>query len=173
MQDIYFCAIIYTYFTVIGENKMIRGIYLSYNDDLKDVYAIRKAVFTDEMGIDADTERDDNDMMAMHAVLEAEGGMVATGRMKYDGETFELDKVAVLPDYRRQGYADFVVRMLLDKVFLADGKTILADVTADAVPFFETIGFKPCGQAYSKGNIEYRPMKVVKGEVKTKCGGHH
>ena len=152
---------------------MIRGIYLSYNDDLQDVYAIRQAVFTEEMGIDAATERDDCDMMAMHAVLEAEGGMVATGRMKYDGETFELDKVAVLTDYRRQGYADFVVRMLLDKVFLADGKVILADVTEAAIPFFETIGFVACGDAYNRDGITYRPMKVEKGKVKTKCGGHH
>ncbi|MBR5336616.1 MAG: GNAT family N-acetyltransferase [Lachnospiraceae bacterium] len=151
---------------------MIRGVYLSYNDDLTDVHDIRKAVFTDELGIPEDIERDDNDMMAMHAVLEAEGGMVATGRMKYDGDTFELDKVAVLPDHRRNGYADFVVRMLLDKVFLADGKTIYANVIKASVPFFETIGFIPNGDAFTEGNIDYLPMKVEKGGVKTLCGGH-
>ena len=151
---------------------MIRGVYLSYNDDLTDIHMIRKSVFTDELGIPADIENDDNDMMAMHAVLEAEGAMVATGRMKYDGDTFELDKVAVLPDQRRKGYADFVVRMLLDKAFQAEGKLILADVTVDAVPFFETIGFVPSGERYKANGLEYIPMKVEKGGVKTLCGGH-
>ena len=152
---------------------MIRGIYLSYNDDLTDVHSIRKAVFTDELGVPADVESDDNDMMAMHALLEAEGGMVATARMKFDGDTFELDRVAVLPDHRRNGYADFVVRMLLDKVFLAEGKTILANVTKEAVPFFETIGFSATGSEFNEHGLTYVPMKVEKGSVKTKCGGHH
>ncbi|MBE6014176.1 MAG: GNAT family N-acetyltransferase [Lachnospiraceae bacterium] len=152
---------------------MIRGIYLSYNDDLSDVHSIRKAVFTDELGIPSDVEADDNDMMAMHAVLEAEGGMVATARMKFDGDTFELDKVAVLPHHRRQGYADFVVRMLLDKVFLADGKIIYANVTKEAVPFFETIGFVSTGAEFAEHGLTLIPMKVEKGSVKTKCGGHH
>ena len=153
---------------------MIRGIYLTGNDDLKDIHNIRKAVFTDEMGIPADIERDDNDMMAMHALLEGEDKtFVATARMRFDGDTFILDKVAVLPDYRRKGYADFVVRMLLDKVFLANGNVIYADVTTDSLPFFTTIGFANDGEAYKKEAITYQPMKVEKGSVKTKCGGHH
>ena len=153
---------------------MIRGIYLTGNDDLKDIHNIRKAVFTDEMGIPANIENDDNDMMAMHALLEGEDKtFVATARMRFDGDTFILDKVAVLPDYRRKGYADFVVRMLLDKVFLAKGTVIYADVTTDSLPFFETVGFANDGEAYKKEAITYQPMKVEKGSVKTKCGGHH
>lgn len=153
---------------------MIRGIYLTGNDDLSDIHNIRKAVFTDEMGIPADIENDDNDMMAMHVLLEGEDKtFVATARMRFDGDTFILDKVAVLPDYRRKGYADFVVRMLLDKVFTANGKIIYADVNTDALPFFETIGFATDGEDYKKEAYFYRPMKVEKGSVKTKCGGHH
>ena len=152
---------------------MIRGIYLSCNDDLKDVHAIRKAVFTNELGIPAETEADDNDMMAMHALLEGEtGSFVATARMRFDGDTFILDKVAVLPEYRRNGYADFVVRMLLDKVFTADGKVIYAEVISDTIPFFESIGFRDNGSEHKEGSLSYKPMILEKGKVKTKCAEH-
>ncbi len=153
---------------------MIRGIYLTYNDDLNDIHSIRKAVFTDELGIPADLEADDNDMMAMHALLQGEdGSYVATARMRFDGETYILDKVAVLPDRRRQGYADFVVRMLLDKVFTAEGKVIYADVLNDSRPFFESIGFKENGALRRENAMNVQPMILNKENVKTKCGGHH
>lgn len=152
---------------------MIKGIYLNGTEDLTEVHAIRKAVFTDEMNIPTDIENDGEDMMAMHAILEYKGGKVATARMRFDGDTFELDKVAVLSEHRRNGYADFVVRMLLDKVFTSDGKVIITNATVDSVPFFETIGFVPNGEVFENNNIKYQPMKVEYGKVKTQCGGHH
>ena len=151
---------------------MIRGIYLSYNDDLSQVHAIRNEVFSKELKL-TDSQPDDEDIMAVHALLEAEGqGMVATGRMKFDGETFILDKVAVLKEHRHNGYADFVVRMLLDKVFMSQGKVIYANVIKDTIPFFETIGFVANGEDYTDNGIVYTPMKVEYGKVKTQCGGH-
>ena len=96
---------------------MIKGQYLSYGDDLTKVHEIRKAVFTEEYGIPEDVELDDDDIMAMHVILDYENEKVGTGRMKYDGETFILDKMAVLKEHRNNGYGEFIVRMLLDKVF--------------------------------------------------------
>ena len=51
---------------------MIRGIYLSYNDDLSQVHAIRNEVFSKELKL-TDRQPDDEDIMAVHALLEAEG----------------------------------------------------------------------------------------------------
>ena len=151
---------------------MIKGQYLSYGDDLTKVHEIRKAVFTEEYGIPEDVELDDDDIMAMHVILDYENEKVGTGRMKYDGETFILDKMAVLKEHRNNGYGEFIVRMLLDKVFLANGKEIFTDATKDTVEFFKKIGFVEIGDEYVKDKLIYVPMKVQKGSVKTKCGGH-
>lgn len=151
---------------------MIKGQYLSYGDDLTKVHEIRKAVFTEEYGIPEDVELDDDDIMAMHVILDYENEKVGTGRMKYDGETFILDKMAVLKEHRNNGYGEFIVRMLLDKVFLANGKEIFTDATKDTVEFFKKIGFVEIGDEYEKDKLIYVPMKVQKGSVKTKCGGH-
>lgn len=151
---------------------MIKGQYLSYGDDLTKVHEIRKAVFTEEYGIPEDVELDDDDIMAMHVILDYENEKVGTGRMKYDGETFILDKMAVLKEHRNNGYGEFIVRMLLDKVFLANGKEIFTDATKDTVEFFKKIGFVEIGDEYERDKLIYVPMKVQKGSVKTKCGGH-
>ena len=152
---------------------MIKGIYLNGTEDLTEVYSIRNEVFTKEMNIPADIENDGEDMMAMHAILDYKGQKVATARMRFDGDTFELDKVAVLKEHRKNGYADFVVRMLLDKVFTSNGKVIIANATVDSVPFFESIGFIPNGEQFEKDGVKLQPMKVEYGKVKTQCGGHH
>ena len=151
---------------------MIKGQYLSYGDDLTKVHEIRKAGFTEEYGIPEDVELDDDDIMAMHVILDYENEKVGTGRMKYDGETFILDKMAVLKEHRNNGYGEFIVRMLLDKVFLANGKEIFTDATKDTVEFFKKIGFVEIGDEYERDKLIYVPMKVQKGSVKTKCGGH-
>ena len=151
---------------------MIKGQYLSYGDDLTKVHEIRKAVFTEEYGIPEDVELDDDDIMAMHVILDYENEKVGTGRMKYDGETFILDKMAVLKEHINNGYGEFIVRMLLDKVFLANGKEIFTDATKDTVEFFKKIGFVEIGDEYERDKLIYVPMKVQKGSVKTKCGGH-
>ena len=151
---------------------MIKGQYLSYGDDLTKVHEIRKAVFTEEYGIPEDVELDDDDIMAMHVILDYENEKVGTVRMKYDGETFILDKMAVLKEHRNNGYGEFIVRMLLDKVFLANGKEIFTDATKDTVEFFKKIGFVEIGDEYERDKLIYVPMKVQKGSVKTKCGGH-
>ena len=151
---------------------MIKGQYLSNGDDLTKVHDIRKAVFTEEYGIPEDVELDDDDIMAMHVILDYENEKVGTGRMKYDGETFILDKMAVLKEHRNNGYGEFIVRMLLDKVFLANGKEIFTDATKDTVEFFKKIGFVEIGDEYERDKLIYVPMKVQKGSVKTKCGGH-
>ena len=151
---------------------MIKGQYLSYGDDLTKVHEIRKAVFTEEYGIPEDVELDDDDIMAMHVILDYENEKVGTGRMKYDGETFILDKMAVLKEHRNNEYGEFIVRMLLDKVFLANGKEIFTDATKDTVEFFKKIGFVEIGDEYERDKLIYVPMKVQKGSVKTKCGGH-
>ena len=151
---------------------MIKGQYLSYGDDLTKVHEIRKAVFTEEYGIPEDVELDDDDIMAMHVILDYENEKVGTGRMKDDGETFILDKMAVLKEHRNNGYGEFIVRMLLDKVFLANGKEIFTDATKDTVEFFKKIGFVEIGDEYERDKLIYVPMKVQKGSVKTKCGGH-
>ena len=156
--------------TVADLNDYIRqGLQQQHDQDAQ--VKAENAIF-DAFMADSDVELDDDDIMAMHVILDYENEKVGTGRMKFDGETFILDKMAVLKEHRNNGYGEFIVRMLLDKVFLANGKEIFTDATKDTVEFFKKIGFVEIGDEYEKDKLIYVPMKVQKGSVKTKCGGH-
>lgn len=150
---------------------MLKGKYLSIQDDLSEVYRVRQEVFEVEQKMPQ--ERDDLDAISMHVILYDDDVTVGTGRIAFDGETFEISKVAVLADRRRQGYGDFIVRMLLDRAFQAGGTEIFLDAVAEAVPFFQSIGFKANGEEYEKDGARYVPMKVIKGKVITQCGHQH
>ncbi|SFA84224.1 Predicted N-acyltransferase, GNAT family [Acetitomaculum ruminis DSM 5522] len=153
---------------------MIKGVYLSVEDDMSQVKNIREKVFNEELKVPKEANTDGLDKMAMSVILDHEGKKVATGRMRFDGEEFIMDQVAVLKEERGQGYGDFVVRMLLDKVFMSNGTDINTDVVKGTEGFFETIGFWVTGEEFKdeKSGLTLVPMKAQKGKIKTQCQGH-
>lgn len=139
---------------------MIRGKYLSGDDDLSEVYQLREAVFQRELGFPKELERDGYDKLAIHAVA-CEGEVtVATGRILYDGEIYRISRVAVRADYRGSGYGDFVVRMLINKAMLSGAQEIYVSTLEAGRGMFEKIGFEVCGEAYENGGLVYLPMWI-------------
>ena len=101
---------------------------------------IRRAVFVEEQGFDAEQEKDAFDDAAMHLVLYDDGTPVATGRILYDGSRFMIGRVCVLAKYRGQEIGDLLTRLLLWKVFFYT-KTVWVCSQMQAAPFYERYGF--------------------------------
>ena len=104
---------------------MVEGKFFSGQDDLREIYQIRREVFTEELG--ELEEQDANDAISMHALAYTEGKPVATGRIRFDGWEFVIDKVAVRKEFRGMKYGDFIVRLLIDRAMMAGtgGKKLL------------------------------------------------
>ena len=139
-------------------------------DDLHEPFAVRRAVFVQELGLSESAAFDGADADCIHALAyDAEKRPVATGRLRLlaDG-AFWIGCVAVLANERRQKLGDFIVRLLLDRAFLCGAAEIFLTATPDSVPFFESIGFSACGEPTAAGV----PMSVRRGQVKTACGHH-
>ena len=66
---------------------------------------------------------------------------VATGEITFDGESYRIQEVAVLPEFRRKKYGDFIVRLLIDKAMLSGAQTIEADVLQGTEVLFQEVGF--------------------------------
>ena len=149
---------------------MIMGKYYMQGDDLHEPFAVRRAVFVDELGLSEPQVFDGADGDCIHALAyDDERVPVATGRLQLtpDG-TFRIGCVAVLADKRRQKLGDFIVRLLLDRAFLCGAMEIFLVARPGSVPFFESIGFVPTGDPVADGV----PMSVRRGQVKTACGHH-
>ena len=149
---------------------MIMGRYFMQGDDLHEPFAVRRAVFVEELGQSDAAAFDGADGDCIHALAYDDAhAPVATGRLRLceDG-TFHIGCVAVLADRRRQKLGDFIVRLLLDRAFLCGAAEIFLVARPDSVLFFESIGFVAIGDPTADGV----PMSVRRGHVKTACGHH-
>jgi len=159
----------------------IQGKILNPGDDLAEALNIRKKVFVEEYTISYDKEFDLLDELAIHAVAyekmsanensakSQEKKAVATGRIFYDGEKCILDKVSVLKEYRGKEYGDFVVRLLLNKAFLAGVNEVYADSFVSAEGFFEKIGFIRIDENFIENGIVKCKMVIKSEHLMKKC----
>lgn len=154
---------------------MIRGKFIPQGGDLSDAKQVRQAVFIEEQHISPELEYDEWDPKAVHAVVYDTNSLpVATGRLLLEEDgSFHIGRVAVKKECRKKGYGDFVVRMLLDRAFQCGAQEVCILAQTTAVGFYQTIGFRVCGDACLDAGIEHYPMKVAKGEVQTACDGCH
>jgi predicted GNAT family N-acyltransferase len=132
----------------------IQGKILKPEDDLSEVLYIRNKVFVEEYGIPYNMEFDDMDGIAVHALAyerltdtntgiigEQNKIAIATGRLLYDGEYCRIEKISVLKEFRGKKYGDFIVRLLLNKAFIAGIERVYVDSYLSTEGFFKKIGF--------------------------------
>ncbi len=150
----------------------VRGKYFWYGEDLTDAFAIRKKVFGDEQGMKDEVLFDDMDKVAVHAIVyNDKDEPIASGRIINDEGNYRIGKIAVLPEARGKLYGDFLVRMLVDKGYLAGATTIQVQSQIHAVGFYEKIGFKKSGNVFVDNNdgLTVQPMELPKGSLCKEC----
>ena len=155
---------------------MIRGKFLTSQDDVRAVMDIRRRVFVDEQGYSADTEIDGFDKMAVYALAYDEKDRPAgTGRLIINDESrFQIGRVCVLREARGKGLGDLVVRMLLYRALELGAGEIWLGAQLPAVGFYARYGFKPVGEIYDDEGVPHRWMRALAEEVDLEgsCGGH-
>lgn len=150
----------------------VKGKYLWYGDDLSEAYEIRKKVFNEEQQIPEKVLFDELDKVSVHAIVYDENEKpVASGRIARDEEEYRIGKIAVLPEARGKKLGDFLVRMLVDKAYLAGAETIKVRAQLHAVGFYEKIGFKKAGNVFVDSNdgLTVQPMELPKGSLCKEC----
>lgn len=150
----------------------VKGKYLWYGDDLDDVFKIRRKVFGEEQKMSEEVLFDELDKVSVHAIVYDENEKpVASGRIAKDGDEYRIGKIAVLADSRGKKFGDFLVRMLVDKAYLAGANTIMVRAQLHAVGFYEKIGFKKCGNVFTdtRDGLTVQPMELPKGSLCKEC----
>ena len=132
---------------------------------------IRISVFVEEQGINALDEFDKFDQVdsnCEYVLLFDNNEPVATSRIcRYDN-CFKIGRIAVLKPFRGKHYGAIVVKQAIDAAFENGAKSVFVDAQNYAVPFYEKIGFKVCGeQIYDRG-LPHIPMVIAKGEYNAK-----
>lgn len=150
---------------------MVYGKFISGVEDLSEVEKIRENVFVQECGLQMMEEMPDE--FCMHALAYEKEKAVGMGRILFDGETFTIAGVAVLPEYRDKKYGDFIVRLLIDKAMMSNAQEIYLDARKGTEGFFTKLGFVENGSEYVKLGDSWIPMVLHTSQVHKCCDCGH
>jgi N-acetylglutamate synthase-like GNAT family acetyltransferase len=140
---------------------VVEGKYMTAMEDCSQAMKIWQQVLLKELGFEQEQLELDEEKLLLHAVAYENKIPVAAGTIEYGDSAFLIRNIAVLPDKRRQSYGDFVLRMLVNKAVLAGGMPLRAEVTTNAGPLFEEVGFSKCGTEYEKNDITFCPYELA------------
>ena len=121
---------------------MVKGRYMEGGANIDCVLDIRKKVFEEEFGISGAGKTVPGDEMALHAIAyDDDDKVVAAGTLYYDGITFTIDKIAVLPQNRKNYYGDFILKILIDKAASMSPSEIYGLCFSESTGFMESVGY--------------------------------
>lgn len=126
---------------------------------LNDALAVRERVFVQEQGVPLDLEIDDYDGIAWHALARMDGRAVATARLiTLDATRIKIGRVATLGDYRAQGLASKLVKLLMEYGRREGFDEAVLDSQLSAMPLYEKLGFVAEGEVFLDADILHRRM---------------
>ena len=125
------------------------------NEQTRQVADIRSRVLEEECGLKIEAEPE---AFCMYALAYEGDTPVATGGITFDGESYRIQEVAVLPEFRRKKYGDFIVRLLIDKAMLSGAEVL-----------FQGVGFAEAGAWYEKEGRQWQPMQLQAGNIHKCC----
>lgn len=124
---------------------MIHGKYINQGEDLSEVLKVRQEIFSaaqDEKDSDAI-----NVLIRLVADAKDEGIIVGCGRLNFDLEAFRfsIDYLGIKEDFRHNGYGEFALRTLVDKVNQCGAEKVYVEKdlirTEEAKRFFKKMFF--------------------------------
>jgi len=123
-------------------------------------FALRRAVFIEEQGIDEAEEWDAADATCDHYLAEDDDGPLGTARLIARGTEAKIGRVAVSARARGTGLGRRIMDHLLAEARAGGFSTAMLEAQVSVIAFYERLGFVAEGPAYDDGSgILHRVMR--------------
>lgn len=154
---------------------MVKAIWKPGGADIEDARAVRRAVFIDELGYDAQEDIDRADDIAWHLVVYSDDGEAVGCARLFPVEigVYSLGRIAVKKDFRGAGYGDLLMRVLLFKSQELGAQTVRVGAREDAAGFYEKYGFSATGEKYVEQGVGHVVLEIAAADIclAGSCGG--
>lgn len=141
----------------------IRCLPVTQSVDMETCMGIRHKVFVEEQQVPLDLEVDGLDPAARHFAVQADGRIIATCRVRLMGSAAKIERVAVLKEHRSRGVGGVLMKYILQEMSKAgDIQLFKLSAQAEAVPFYEKLGFRTRGSEYMDAGIPHYDMVLEK-----------
>ena len=133
---------------------------VKYQDEIAAIKHIRTQVFQKEQGVSPELEFDGLDADAIQFLAYLNGKAVATARIReIDADTVKIERLAVLPEYRKQGIGKQLMESALSVSRLDKSKAIV-HAQEYIASLYQQLGFEVVGERFSEAGIDH--VKMVK-----------
>lgn len=132
-----------------------------YRDEIAAIKYIRTIVFQEEQGVSADLEFDGLDEGSTHFLAYLDGKAVGTARIReIDANTIKIERLAVLPEARKQGIGKKLMESALDAIFTRHKSLAVVHAQAYIANLYQQLGFEIVGASFVEAGIAH--VKMVK-----------
>jgi predicted GNAT family N-acyltransferase len=134
---------------------------VQYQDSMVAINQIRTKVFQEEQGVSAELEFDGLDASAIHFLAYVNGKAVGTARIReIDADAVKIERLAVLPDYRKQGLGKQLMRSALSTITQRGKCLVIVHAQAYIAQLYQQLGFAIVGEQFNEAGISH--VKMVK-----------
>lgn len=120
---------------------------------------LRDAVFVQEQKVPPEREQDGLDGNCLHVLARDQRGQpIGCGRMTPDRK---IGRMAVLPDWRRQGVGVAMLRELLARARALGWTEVALAAQTSAIGFYQREGFKAYGEVFDDAGLPHRSMRLT------------
>ena len=144
--------------------------YLKKGDDhpsyLLHCQTIRRVVFVEGQGVPEAIDFDGQDGSSGHLLLFDKNIPVGTTRIRRTDKGMKLERIAVLPTYRKKGYGGLLLKAGLSKVT----GTIYINAQVASLGFYEHLGFiREDKTTFLEAGIPHTVMLWPHGQSEAPC----
>jgi len=130
--------------------------------ELQDAFFVRREVFVKEQGIPQPLEIDEYDESATHFVAYFDNRPIAAGRVRFTDELVAVvERVCVLPDFRRKQIGILMMNCLEDFIHGSEIRKVKLNAQTHAIPFYEKQNYIITSPEFLDAGIPYRAMEKI------------
>ena len=142
-------------------NKSLQIETVKYQDEIAAIEYIRTKVFQKEQRVSAELEFDGLDADAIQLLAYLNGKAVGTARIReVDASTAKIERLAVLPEFRKQGIGKRLMESALSVVYDLDKSLVIVHAQEYIARLYQQLGFKIVGERFSEASIAH--VKMIK-----------
>ena len=129
------------------------------DEDLKGIIAVRKEVFTGEMGIPEELVFDGHDERMLQILVKDGETVIGTARVRFLADNqAKLERMAVLQAFRSKGIGRQIISFLDGELKNRQVKQVVLHAQHEAAAFYRSCGFKETGEPFREVGIKHIKM---------------
>ena len=126
--------------------------------EFADCLKVRRRVFIEEQGVSESDDLDGKDTLAIHALARIDGNAVGTTRIRIDGNKAEIERVAVLREWRKRGIGSALIKALENEARKRGATQFCLSAQTHATGFYESLGYRKIGNEFMEVGIPHVMM---------------